>query len=188
MNASVQSARDFDLPGVFEVWEPVYESGSGLVSASGIPLFSCLCILVGVFLHFCWSNDNTMMRTSCFLWLEWNELKLFSPSVQVYSILSFFFSTQVSNRHSLSFDIKAAYMKGLIHMVLGDGHDKKYMKAACQHCMWSYCLGILKTEVLEHSVQPLLCWKSGMCWANYIWISFGCQTKPKHNHFVSLSW
>lgn len=57
--------------------------------------------------------------------VERNKLKpplAFAQSVQVHScfiLISFFFSTQVSNRLSLSFDIKAAYMKWLICMVLG---------------------------------------------------------------------
>lgn len=73
-----ECTRDFDLPGVFEVWALLHKFGSGLVYGIAIihsfmSKVGCLCILVFSFFFFCWSNDNAMMRTSCFLGLERNS-------------------------------------------------------------------------------------------------------------------
>lgn len=146
------------------------------------------------FFHFCWSNDNAMMRTSCFLGLERNKLKpplAFAPSVQVhfcFLLLSFFFSTQVSNRLSPSFDIKAAYMKGLIRMVLGalkmdmiKNTWRQLVSDLCGHIEQGFWrgAGTLNSD-------PFCAEKGGISWANNIWISFVCQTKQKLTTILSF--
>lgn len=78
-----------------------------------------------------------MMRTSCVLWREWNGLKLLlRPSKFIHCFhFSFPHKCQVGFHFLLSlYERINPHGPGS----LKDGYDQKYMKAACQCCMWSH--------------------------------------------------